>query len=627
MFLFGLIALLQTAFLPGFLLLKLLRLSDGLLKTLILSFALSLVLNYLIVFFLVVVGAYGPPAMYGLLGLELLGLGYLLWFHRGKPEMAALQSDLQRAEDLVRSLGSYAPFSRLVVAAAVLLGVWMIASYAVEVCFKEIGTIFVQWDPVVTWNRWAVSWAENRLPSTTFHYPQLLPANWSVSYVLMGDSRIQFFAKGLMSLFPLWILLAQADLALRLRRPIYFLAVAITGQAMRSMTPLAISSGHADVPVAFMGFAACYVLLVGREVPSLRQLKKHLLVGAVVAGGCLLTKQSGLLVALLFPVLAYLLVFRSLPPQLAPKGWRWLAYSSGLILILVLPWYVYKEVQIYLSLDVSETSFILFDTVPVESSTHEGRSCLERMLFGIALLRDRFTAPVFFGIVPVTLLAALADKTWRWFVALIVLPMFVIWGLFFSYDCRNLLPAIPFAATAVAVGLERLACLVTATAGLRRIVVAGVLLLLLPAAWIAGKHFNAEALLKRQETLQRSICPSELNEFLYKYHQSPGFKGNILGNNGYLHALPVIRDIYRYHPMEDRASVETRIARGDVRYILVTDYAHLKDFLDEAVSAGRLKLIDSCVDHQLLEIVSPTDEVGDRHPGVQARPFAGRSGD
>ena len=198
-FLLGLISLLQTAFLPGFLLLSLLRLSDGLIKTLVLSFALSLIFNHLVVFLLVAMGIYGPQAMFVLLGLELLALNWMLWQRRREPPGAALQNDWQRGEDLVRELSRSDPAVRLCGTAVALLAVWMIGSCVARVCVAEAGTVFVEWDVVVSWNPWALAWAENRLPSMTFHYPQLLPCNWSVSYVLMGDARIQFFAKWLMS--------------------------------------------------------------------------------------------------------------------------------------------------------------------------------------------------------------------------------------------------------------------------------------------------------------------------------------------------------------------------------------------------------------------------------------------
>lgn len=598
MFFLGLISVLQAAFLPGLLLLKLLRVTDGLLKTLIFSFALSLILNHLIVFALVAAGLYCPVVMYGLLVFELLGIGCVLWRDRRRPSVTAQEGDWQRVEALVGDIGRHVPYARLALIVAAFLAVGTIAASA-GTCWREMGTIFTQWDPVVTWNRWAMAWSENRLPRMTFLYPQLVPSTWSVTYVFMGDSQIQFFAKWLMGLFPLGILLVQADLALRTRRAAYLMAVPLTGWAMWRLVPVAVASGHADVPVAFMGFVAYYALLVSREQPTPARIWKHVWIGAVVAGGALLTKQTGLVVVLTYPLLVYLFLVRSSTGRPAPKKCRWAVWSAAWILILILPWYVYKGVQIYLGLDASEIWFVISNA----EQTHAGRSLLERVTFAVASLRHCLPAPVLMGVIPVALLAALCDRTWRWLVLLVVVPLLAVWWVGFSYDRRNLAMAIPLAATAAAVGLERLATVLWATKASRRLAMAAGFGVFLAVVWIYAERFRFEVMLEQQIASQRSICLPGLNRFLYEYHRWPGFRGKILGNNGYLYALPEIREIYRYDPLQNAASLEARIAEGDIRYILATDCAHLEEYFHKCISAGRLKLICSLHDHELFEIV------------------------
>ncbi len=62
MVLFGIVAFFQITFLPGFILLKFLRQKDmNWLQSIIYSFGLSLLVNYLMVYHLTLLGIYRPP--------------------------------------------------------------------------------------------------------------------------------------------------------------------------------------------------------------------------------------------------------------------------------------------------------------------------------------------------------------------------------------------------------------------------------------------------------------------------------------------------------------------------------------------------------------------------------------
>ena len=131
----------------------------------------------------------------------------------------------------------------------------------------EIGQIFQQWDAVVSWNRWAVDWAANRLPYATSIYPQLLPTNISLTYVFMQGSEVWIFAKAFQFLFCLALLAAMLDLARVEGQFGYVPGVVITyGLLVAVLRYRMLSSGYADVPLAFFAFTAVYTLLwrVGR---------------------------------------------------------------------------------------------------------------------------------------------------------------------------------------------------------------------------------------------------------------------------------------------------------------------------------------------------------------------------
>ena len=105
-----------------------------------------------------------------------------------------------------------------------LMGIW----WALKLFFYNIGSIFNAWDAIASWNRWATEWAGNSFPVDSARYPQLIPANWSLSYVFIGNIDIQFFAKAITPLFTLFILLMLFDLGISTKKPGYFIGVFLT---------------------------------------------------------------------------------------------------------------------------------------------------------------------------------------------------------------------------------------------------------------------------------------------------------------------------------------------------------------------------------------------------------------
>lgn len=70
---------------------------------------------------------------------------------------------------------------------------WGLLLFSLYKMIRLVGGVFTNWDAVVSWNQWAISWALNEFPHGTYNYPQLLPISESISYVLMDSTGIQFF--------------------------------------------------------------------------------------------------------------------------------------------------------------------------------------------------------------------------------------------------------------------------------------------------------------------------------------------------------------------------------------------------------------------------------------------------
>jgi hypothetical protein len=314
----------------------------------------------------------------------------------------------------------------------------------------QIGQIFQQWDAVVSWNRWAIDWAANRLPYATSLYPQLLPANVSLTYVFMQTSDVWIFAKAFQFLFCLMLLLAMLDAARVTGNFGFVPGVLLTyGLLVAVLRFRMISSGYAEMPLAFLSFAAVYALLLARRAESAGLRRRYVLVGAALAAGAALTKQTGLYLAAVYPVLAWLLVLRSGAEGGLRRHAGGLLRAALLMVALVAPWYLYKFAEFHAARDRNNTALLLADF-------HEGRTLPQRMLHGASMVVEA-TTPVGAAVLLLAIGIALGDPPQRWLVGLVVVPLGLIWAAAFSYDLRNLALILPFAGAAAGTGLLRAA--------------------------------------------------------------------------------------------------------------------------------------------------------------------------
>ena len=476
--LLGVLGLVQVVFLPGYLLLRIMRAGGGVIATAALSFALSLLVNYCLVAALVVVGLYRPAVVYAVFAAEVLLWLRLDYRRLGSAIGPAFAAAKEQTRAFVRDIDRHCPIqSHLLRRAMLATAVLVIGGFGLA-GIAETGQIFQQWDAVVSWNRWAVDWAANRLPLVTSYYPQLLPANASLSYVVMQTSEVWIFAKAMQFLFCLMILLTMLDAARRLGNFGLMPGVAITyGLFVALLRYRMISSGYADVPLAFFAWMPIYALLLANGCDDQIARSRYLLAGALLAAGAALTKQMGMYVALVYPLLAWVWpaaqtegegekgrrgegeIFRRLPFSLSPllpffrSPANIVRDSLRLYLIiaaLVVPWYAYKYADIRAGHDENNTPKLVHDF-------HEGRGVPARFMHAAAAVAEATTLPG--GILLLVMVtASLRDPRCRWLVGVFVVPLGLLWAAAFSYDLRNLAMLVPFLGAAAGMGLVRIIC-------------------------------------------------------------------------------------------------------------------------------------------------------------------------
>jgi hypothetical protein len=149
------------------------------------------------------------------------------------------------------------------------------------------------WDTLFSWNTYAEIWASGEMPRVGGMYPQLVPANWSLSYLLQGENPVQFFNALIPPVFFLLIQLMLFDLGFSKKEYGYFIAAVISRYMMKKLLGDGLFDGYMDVPAAAMVLLSVYCI-VKAEGKSAEHQSVAIFRAVVFASGAAVTKQSGL---------------------------------------------------------------------------------------------------------------------------------------------------------------------------------------------------------------------------------------------------------------------------------------------------------------------------------------------
>src|SRR5690606_34520702 len=287
MLLTGLISFIQIIFLPGFILLNAFKLKPGsLIQQWLYIFSFSLISNYILVTSLTLLNIYIQITLWLIIVVEVL---LILIFYRREFKLLLAQLNPHviffKLIHLLK-INSKAERVIILIAGGVLL-------FYFSLFIGNLGTVFYFIDTVnnYEWNNWAIDFANNILPKFSSHFPQLIPANWSISYVLIGMGDVHFFPKAIMPLFFFSVLLMFADLANTKKSKVYIIALIIYGLFGPLIYSLFfIADGNADLPVSFFAFLTFYILL---KCESELKYKDYFLV-FLFAAAAAATKLAGL---------------------------------------------------------------------------------------------------------------------------------------------------------------------------------------------------------------------------------------------------------------------------------------------------------------------------------------------
>lgn len=433
MLLLGMIALIQTIFLPGRLILYFADIkTQSVIQKYIYIFALSLFANYSLVTILVLLKIYVSAVMFSIIFVEILIIVFLIAKKR------IIITDTPNLNSLYKSVKVLLSQNTLLIKTIIISSLTIIIFYF-SLLIANIGTIFYFTDTVnnIHWNTWALDFANNILPQHSSHFPQLIPSNWSISYLLIGKSNIHFFPKSIMPLFFLGNVLMFWDLAITKRNYVFLIALIVYGLFGPIIYNLVfIADGNGDLPVSFFAFLSFYAYLKRSE--NKYDLREYILVFlfASTAAG---TKLAGFYIFIFISAICLYYLINNYK-KLKTSDYTFLVTSIIIILSANLFWYYLKPNVMVSSLHQPEWLAKNYSDV-LSNALH--------------LIYYNLGLPVVAFFV-ITIAFSLLDKRARWISIIMVLPPIVLWMFKYSSDFRNLSFVVPFLAYVSSFGLIKI---------------------------------------------------------------------------------------------------------------------------------------------------------------------------
>ncbi len=538
--LLGALSVVQVVFLPGYLALRLSRTGTGsLLETGIVVFSLSLLLNYLCVFALTLLGAYTRTAVFVLIIVEAVVALALLVVSRSHPSSLDLELQLP-ARQQPRKLAGYVT----VIAAAAL---FLSALAALVAAFRF--NVFDAWDAIFSWNQWAYAWYSGSVPQHVALYPQLIPANWSMMYLIAGNPELQLFPLSIMPLFGVGILAMFFDVGIRRRRLEYLVGLLLCIVAVWGLQGVLFAKnanafgGYVDIPVTFMATAALYLLELrnDRRPADWRELALPLVIACAAA----VTKANG---AYALAVVLLLAILGHVANRVRLSAADWLKSGALALCSLALvpgTWYALKFLDFAAGRDAVNAAGL---TQAVEAAAGD-LGLATRLLHSVSLLPGSWVTLA--ALVSVVVLSVKVPRA-RWVALGVLAPYSLLWAGFLSYDIRNWLPMVPLVAYLAALGFGGLAER-RWHADMRLVVSGESRRLPRPAVAVAASIGSiclavAAALLPTPELVeieldrQRRIGNPDLNAKVYAaLARDPSIAGDLLTDYAYLGFLPELR--------------------------------------------------------------------------------------
>lgn len=541
MFILAGLAFLQAVLLPGLLFHVAFWRSTPLRYALINTVPLSLMANYAIGFSLFSAGLLQRPIVLAVVGLEIFTLIIIAGRHRTEL--------LQQLESLCKNLQfKFLPELRF--------PLWLFGSLLLLAFAFNFTTVFEHWDPVFSWNRWALDWFIPRWPVGTAHYPQLFPLSWSITYYIMGE-ELQFVPRAIMALsLPIFFLTPFCFFeGYKSRERAAVFALVLAGAFFIYLEAF-IYDGYVDAPVAAWAFLA-FSNLLQSEVD--RSHTRYLVfVSTLILSMLPLVKQAGWV--LYVPFFVELLRMRAF----SAIRWRDVLIVVLTFVTFTISYYAITQYRISVGLDHSEIAY-------VTSGIYGNATLVQRWIAALHLLKD---IRVGVGLLIIASVMVLIFGTFRKrqsrFLRLYFVAYFFFWMTMYSYDQRNLSVALPFLLYFAFLEIAPIvADIVQNRPGLKKTLsVAFMVVVLLRVPYPKRDQINAAQLQKQLQTGTPAV-----NEFLQRFYlgQPADAAPVLIGDYPYVYNVPAARSYFTHEFFGSASEVHNLIKSKPHAVLMITD--------------------------------------------------------
>lgn len=428
MFFLGLLSLIQIWFLPGFLVLSFFK-KINFYDKLIIAFPLSIILNYITVFFLLIFKSYNFTFLILILFIQII---LLIYIYRNNFKLI----NFFKYKINIKKNFYFIDF----------LLILLIIIYFV-LAISNIGEITFPGDPLVMWDAWAKTFAEGNFPENTMDYPQAYPILMSLTYVLIGSTDIEFFSRSVGLAYPimLWVIIYRVQKLLPKYANEIKLTLFLTALLTLNQFRHTLFIGYVDPILVFATVSIGYLFILN-FVNKFKGNEIVLLCLIALLPGIL--KQTSLYLTFAFPMVFYLANIKSNKIFI----FKTILIYFVLFILIVSPWYFYK---IYLFI-LNEESFQIFN-LSFFSNTNELVNNNYNQIFNSVLVNLKYGLNLVFGkfylLILILFMIGFFKNYYSKLIAITILPYFFIWSNVFANDARNFAFMIPLVSFVLCCGI------------------------------------------------------------------------------------------------------------------------------------------------------------------------------
>lgn len=186
---------------------------------------------------------------------------------------------------------------------------------------------------------------------------------------------------------------------------------------------------------------------------------------------------------------------------------------------------------------------------------------------------------------------------------LVVLPYYLVWACFFSYDLRNISLLLPFLGLSISIGLvvciKYVSGFLTYLKHTNRITITMVILVILIIGGVSFKYGKTHLLNQEFEKARTLLGDSTLNNKLYELNDSNQIRRNILSGFALVKYLPLIKQHVKDFKFakENLDSLKKMVSQNEtdhqIQYLIFNDVApvEIMDFIHQNEQLGAMKPI------------------------------------